>query len=113
MQGAVTGHPFVFQVRVDEGLGLRKAADELACALYDQPVQISYANQGSPAILGVVEDCSQTDAGRLIGRLQRLSVAHPYVRVTLAGYGTELPPTVLEDGQFTLFGDRYRVFCGS
>ena len=111
MRSVVSGHPFVFQVRVADGRGLRRAADDLADVLEDRPVQITYANQGAPAILGVVEDCTQSDAEHLIGRLQRLSVAHPYVKVTLAGYGTDLPPTVLEDGQFTLFGDRYRGFC--
>ncbi|MBU6428725.1 MAG: hypothetical protein KGR26_06945 [Cyanobacteria bacterium REEB65] len=105
------GHPFVFQVRDEQGRGLGNAATDLASVLEDREVQLSYAAQGTPAILGVVEDCSQRDAGRLIGHLQRLSVAHPYVRVTLAGYGADLPPTVLEEGRFELFGERYRDFC--
>ena len=111
MKATFKGHPFVFQVRDEDGLGLTQAATDLADVLEDRDVQLSYDTLGAPAILGVVEDCSQLEAGQLIGDLRRLSVAHPYVRVTLAGYGRELPPTVLEDGRFELFGDRYLTFC--
>lgn len=106
------GHPFVFQVQ-DEALGsdLDRAAEELLDLMADQPIQLSYGKRGHRFVLGVVEECDQDDAGRLIWNLRALTQAHPMLRVKLGGYGSELPPTVLQDGRFVLFGEAYRTFC--
>lgn len=106
------GHPFVFQVQ-DEAPGsdLDRATEELLDLMPDQPIQLSYGKRGERFVLGVVEECDQDGAGRLIWSLRRLTQAHPMLRVKLGGYGSELPPTVLQDGRFVLFGEAYRSFC--
>jgi hypothetical protein len=107
-------HPFVFQVQghsITEDLD--RAAEELLDRLPDQPIQLSYGRSGKPFVLGVVDECDEFDAGRLIDNLQQLSVAHPMIRVSLGGFGSELPPTVLEHGRFVLFGEAYRSFCAN
>lgn len=109
---AVVSHPFVFQVQAAKpGRDLGRATQDLIEVLDERKVQIAYRGQGTPSFLGVVEGCSEREAGELIGDLRRLSSAHPMLRVCLGGYGQSLPPTVLEDGRFTLFGEAYRSFC--
>lgn len=92
---------------------LDQVAEELIESLGERPphLSLSYSRGSFKAMLGVVSLCSERDAGRLIGQLRRVSLAHPMIRVSLGGYGTELPPTVLEEGRFQLFGDAYRSFC--
>lgn len=106
------GHPFVFQVQHEApGADLDRATEELLDLLPDQPIQLTFGKRGQRFVLGVVEECDEDGAGRLIWNLRRLTRAHPMLRVKLGGYGPELPPTVLQDGRFVLFGDAYRSFC--
>ncbi|MBI6545997.1 MAG: hypothetical protein HY692_04330 [Cyanobacteria bacterium NC_groundwater_1444_Ag_S-0.65um_54_12] len=105
-------HPFVFQVCSSDGEHeLDEAAEGIIAALGDRLVQLSYSARDKPYLLGVIEGCSRHDAGQLIGNLQKLSITHPLLKVSLAGYGFDLPPTVLQRGRFTLFGEAYRTFC--
>ncbi len=107
-------HPFVFQVQgrsLTEDLD--RAAEELLDLVGDHPISLSYGSRDSGYVLGVVEECDEFDAGRIIGDLRRLSRAHPMLRVSLGGFGAELPPTVVENGRFVLFGEAYRSFCSS
>ncbi|MBM3269827.1 MAG: hypothetical protein FJZ01_19520 [Candidatus Sericytochromatia bacterium] len=107
-------HPLVFQVQGrTHSDDLESAAEELLDLVGNHPVQLSYGSRDRASVLGVVEECDEVDAGRIIGDLRRLSRAHPMLRVSLGGFGGELPPTVVENGRFVLFGEAYRSFCSS